>query len=159
MISIKKINDKMYNLSKPKFIIIILVLYLIISITFIPIQILYEKYVGPIGGPTGYSNLKLVFIDHMIISPLFETLLFQMGIIKLFSLSEKIKNNKLLLVIISAFPFGLVHGIYSTLYIFCAFSLGILLAYSFIVYEDKEGHGFWVTAIIHSLMNLIAFVF
>ncbi|NFA58951.1 hypothetical protein K8O96_06035 [Clostridium sporogenes] len=41
----------------------------------------------------------------------------------------------------------------------CTFTAGILLAYSFIVYEDKENSGFWVTAIIHSLMNLITFVF
>lgn len=35
---------------------------------------------------------------------------------------------------------------------------GITLAYSFIVYEEKEKSGFWVTAIIHSLINLMIFV-
>lgn len=36
--------------------------------------------------------------------------------------------------------------------------IGITLAYSFIVYEEKEKSGFSVTAIIHSLMNLTTFV-
>ena len=158
MVAIKNINDKMFNLSKPKFIVTILALDYIISVMFIPIINLYENYIGSIGGPD-HSNFKIVVIGSIIISPLLETLVFQMGIIKFFSLSEKIKNNKLLLIIISAFFFGLAHGIYSILYMICAFIAGILLAYSFIVYEDKEKSGYWVTVIIHSLMNLITSVF
>ncbi|MBU5299390.1 CPBP family intramembrane metalloprotease [Clostridium sporogenes] len=158
MISIKKINDKMINLSKPKFIVTILALDYIISVMFIPIINLYENYIGSIGGPD-HSNFKIVVIGSIIIAPLLETLVFQMGIIKLLSLSEKFKNKKLILIIISAFFFGLSHGIYSTLYMICTFTAGILLAYSFIVYEEKENSGFWVTTIIHSLMNLITFVF
>ncbi len=34
----------------------------------------------------------------------------------------------------------------------------IRLAYSFIAYEEKEKSGYWVTAMIHSLMNLTTFV-
>ncbi|MGO5064710.1 MULTISPECIES: CPBP family intramembrane glutamic endopeptidase [unclassified Clostridium] len=158
MVLIKKINDKMINLSKTKFIFTIVILNFIISNMFNPIINLYEKYIGSLGGP-GFTNLREEFIYAIILAPLLETLIFQMGIIKFFSLSEKIKNNKLLLIIISAFFFGLAHSIYSILYMICAFIAGILLAYSFIVYEDKEKSGYWVTVIIHGLMNLITSVF
>ncbi|EPY2285022.1 CPBP family glutamic-type intramembrane protease [Clostridium sporogenes] len=94
----------------------------------------------------------------VIIAPLWETLIYQMGVIKLFSLNKKIKNNKLILIIISSIFFGLAHVGYSILYFFYGFMIGITLAYSFIVYEEKENSGFWVTAIIHSLMNLTTFV-
>ena len=158
MVLIKKINDKMINLSKTKFIFTIVILNFIISNMFNPIINLYEKYIGSLGGP-GFTNLREEFIYAIILAPILETLIFQMAIIKFFSLSEKIKNNKLLLIIISAFFFGLGHGIYSILYMICAFIAGILLAYSFVVYEDKEKSGYWVTVIIHSLMNLITSVF
>ncbi|MGU9538447.1 hypothetical protein ACQX0N_05545 [Clostridium tepidum] len=102
MILIKKIHDKMFNLSKLKFIVTIVILDFVISVMFIPISILYETYVGSIGGAS-YTNLKAFSIYGIIVAPLLETLLFQMGIIKLFSLSKKIKNNKLLLILISAF--------------------------------------------------------
>ncbi|WP_160171108.1 hypothetical protein [Clostridium botulinum] len=49
MVSIKNINDKMFNLSKPKFIFVVLLLNFIISAMFIPIEIFYETYVGPMG--------------------------------------------------------------------------------------------------------------
>ena len=157
MILIKKIHDKVYNLSKPKFIVTIVILDFIISVMFIPISILYETYVGSIGGPE-HSNLKELVIYCIIAAPLLETLIFQKGIIKLLSLSKKIKNNKLLLIFISAFFFGVAHGIYSIVYMVWASMIGIFLAYSFIIYEDKEKSGFWVTAIIHGLMNLIGSV-
>ncbi|MBO0550074.1 hypothetical protein EXQ33_05250 [Clostridium botulinum] len=50
MVAIKNINDKMFNLSKPKFIFAILLLNFIISVLFIPIKIFYETYAGPMGG-------------------------------------------------------------------------------------------------------------
>ncbi|MBD5586233.1 hypothetical protein [Clostridium botulinum] len=49
MVTIKNINDKMFNLSKPKFIFVILLLNPIISVMFITIKIFYETYVGPMG--------------------------------------------------------------------------------------------------------------
>lgn len=157
MVSIKNINDKMLNLSKPKFIFTILLLNFIISVLFIPIEIFYEIYVGSMGGPD-IKNLKILFISGVIIAPLEETLIYQMGVIKLFSLNKKIKNNKLILIIISAIFFGLAHAGYSILYFFYTFIIGITLAYSFIVYEEKEKSGYWVTAMIHSLMNLTTFM-
>ncbi|WP_251861352.1 CPBP family glutamic-type intramembrane protease [Clostridium sp. Marseille-Q2269] len=152
MISIEKINGKMYNLSKPKFICTIVILSFIISVIFIPITIIYEKYMGAMGGP-GTKNLTTLFISIAIIAPLWETLIFQMGIIKLFSLNKKFKSNKLLLMFISAIFFGGDH-FYSILYIFYGFTMGLLLAYSFIVYEDKQNSGYWITAIIHSLIRV-----
>lgn len=117
MVSIKNINDKMFNLSKLKFIFTILLLNFIISALFIPIEIFYGTYVGPMGG-VDIKNLTILFITAIIIAPLEETLIYQMGVIKLFSLNKKIKNNKLILIIISAIFFGLAHAGYSILYFF-----------------------------------------
>lgn len=156
MISIKKINYKMYNLSKLKFIFTILALDFIISAMLIPIIIFFPNSIGSMRDPD-IQNLKILFIAGTIIAPLWETLAYQWGVIKLFSLNKKIKNNKLFLIFISAFFFGAIHY-YSILNIIRGFIAGLLLAYSFIVYEDKEKSGYWVTAIIHSLMNLVTFV-
>ncbi|MBO0536010.1 CPBP family intramembrane metalloprotease [Clostridium botulinum] len=122
MVAIKNINDKMFNLSKPKFIFAILLLNFIISVLFIPIKIFYETYAGPMGG-VDIKNLIILFITAVIIAPLWETLIYQMGVIKLFSLNKKIKNkkiknNKLILIIISSIFFGLAHVGYSILYFF-----------------------------------------
>ncbi|CBZ02601.1 hypothetical protein H04402_00790 [Clostridium botulinum H04402 065] len=46
MATIKNINDKMLNLSKPKFIFVILLLNPIISVMFITIKIFNETYVS-----------------------------------------------------------------------------------------------------------------
>lgn len=153
----KKINNRMFNLSKIKFIFTMVILNFIITVMFTPVVNFYENNIGPMGR-TYYSSLKIVFISAIIAAPLLETLVFQMGIINLFSLIEKIKNNKLLLIFISALCFGAVH-FYSILYIIRAFISGIFLAYCFIVYEDKGRSGYWVTVITHSLMNLVSVIF
>ncbi len=45
MVSIKNINDKMFNLSKPKFIFVVLLLNFIISAMFIPMK----SFMRPMG--------------------------------------------------------------------------------------------------------------
>ncbi|MBO0552415.1 CPBP family intramembrane metalloprotease [Clostridium botulinum] len=74
-------------------------------------------------GGVDIKNLIILFITAVIIAPLWETLIYQMGVIKLFSLNKKIKNkkiknNKLILIIISSIFFGLAHVGYSILYFF-----------------------------------------
>ncbi|ENK1243837.1 hypothetical protein AB2063_001996 [Clostridium botulinum] len=49
MVAIKNINDKMFNLSKPKFIFVVLLLNFIISVMFIAIKIFNETYVSSMG--------------------------------------------------------------------------------------------------------------
>ncbi|MCC5439936.1 CPBP family glutamic-type intramembrane protease [Clostridium botulinum] len=80
------------------------------------------------------KNLTILFMSVVIIASLIETLIYKMGVIKLFSLNKKIKNKRLVLIIISAICFGLAHDGYSILYFFYGFIIGITLAYSFIVY-------------------------
>ncbi|WP_251861344.1 CPBP family intramembrane glutamic endopeptidase [Clostridium sp. Marseille-Q2269] len=153
---IMKIHNKLYNLSKIKFIFAILALTYLALIPLIPIHILYENHIGPMGG-FQENNKIICFLAVVIIAPILETLIHQCGVIALFSNIGKFKDKKLVLIIISAITFGLGH-FYSAIYILDTFIIGILLAYSFIVYEHKGQSGFWVTAIIHSLRNLIAFL-
>lgn len=98
---------------------------------------------------SGNSNVTK-FIAVCLIAPLFETYIFQYGIIKWLS-STKMKNW--FIVFISSLLFGLSH-FYSLQYVVNTFFIGIVLALSFMWWINKKIDAFWVTAIIHALHNL-----
>lgn len=106
---------------------------------------------------TAQDPLISQFLIVVIIGPLIETFIFQYENIKILRRINVLKNNDLTVILISALIFGLMH-FYSLSYIIHATLLGILLSYSFVVYESKKVSPFWVVCIIHSLRNLISFI-
>lgn len=143
------------NLKWHKFILLMLFLSYLIYIPFLPLFFIINPNIG---GPSNIINLsisnQLLFL--VIIGPLFETFLFQHLVIIFFN---KIINNHIIITIISAILFGLSHY-YSIFYMFYSFILGILLAYSYIIYfKYKKQSPFITVFIIHLLRNLIAFIF
>lgn len=92
-----------------------------------------------------------------VIIPIFETFLNQYLPFKLmqkWSLTEKKYG---LYIIISAIIFGLCHC-YSLQYMIFAFSVGLILGYTYYFYSKTPKIAFWSTTLIHGLRNSIAFI-
>lgn len=99
--------------------------------------------------------LLFTFLSAVIISPFIETLIFQamvLNSLKTHSISLGFK------ILISALFFGIFHLIYNVIYGICAFIIGIILAYSFVVYERKNQNPIIVVTLIHSLINLLTLI-
>lgn len=157
---LKKVHIYLEGLSNFWFAVVITLFTYLALIPFIPIYFLYEKYIGEMGGISNSCEESIFFLVILasIIAPLLETLIFQYGIIKILNRVNIIKDKKIFIGIISASVFGLAHT-YSLLYVFHTFIIGLLLSYSFIVYENKGKSGFWMTAMIHCLRNSISTIF
>lgn len=94
-------------------------------------------------------------LSAVIISPFIETLFFQalpLNMVKPYKINMSFK------IIISALCFALIHIFYSGFYAVIAFCIGVILAYSFILYDKKKSNPILVVTLIHSLINLLSLV-
>lgn len=151
------INKYLQKLSTTKFIINIVIITYLVFIPFIPLFNLYYEYVGEMGGPENILESSLVtkIIIASIAVPLIEAAIYQYGIIEILGSVKIFKEKKITIAIISALFFGIVHS-YSYLYIFYAFIIGLLLAYSYLIYKKKNFSAFWVVFWIHCIRNTIS---
>ncbi|MDU1348031.1 CPBP family intramembrane glutamic endopeptidase [Clostridium butanoliproducens] len=151
-----KTHNYLKNLSTFKFIIAILILKRVSLLFFSPITyILFSFAKNPNAGPPIYSSFTMFnIIDTCILGPFFETLIFQSLVIFILQKIKGLKNNNIIIILISSILFGVAHY-YNVAYIFKAFIAGILYAYSYLVYKDKDQHPIWVVTIIHALHNSI----
>ena len=103
-------------------------------------------------------GIFLDMLSSLLLAPFLETLLFQTLIlaicIKGFS---KKKHKYYIAIFISSLCFGLAHIAYGILYSLSGFLTGLFLAYSYIVYNNKNDKPFLTTTLIHSALNMIAF--
>lgn len=99
-----------------------------------------------------FGNLYEEFILVVLISPLIETIIFQLIIIEL--LYNKFRKD--LICIISAFIFGCSH-LYNFLYFVFAFIMGFAFAYLYILGKKKDS-GIKYVFLSHLIYNLIAFI-
>lgn len=149
---ITKIDTKLRGISPLSFVITMGIAIYIPVVLLLP---LYHFF------PDGYvvetpDEQRLIFdiILFCIIAPFVETILFQFAVIKLFRRIFKFNNT--VLVFISAVIFGLVHSPFVTQCM--AFLTGLLLAYSFVVYENKRFSATLMVTLLHIIRNLpIAF--
>ena len=153
MNTLKKIHNYLYGLSEIKYILIITVsaYILILSIA----AVLSNTSLASDTTYSISSNILIEYLSGVIISPITETFLFQMAIIIFLRDLVGIKNIAIQ-IIISALAFGILHLPYGIIHAVTAFIMGLILAYSYIIYEKKGMHPYWVVVIIHSLSNLIS---
>ena len=153
---IKKTDEFLKNLSTLKFIITITFCTFLVSLAF---GCLVSILNVPISDTDVISNSSFIeqFIVTVIIAPLIETLINQYAIIKILRKLNILENRNLIIILISAILFGLGHT-YNLQYVIHTFFIGILLAYSFVIYEKKESSPFWTVCAIHSLRNLTIFI-
>ena len=153
----KKIDNYLKELSTMKFIINIVLLTFLAIIPFFPLFYLYEKYIGEMGGPIDVETATLIYkvLAGSILAPIIETLIFQCAVIEKLSSIRILKEKNIIIVIASAMLFAISHS-YSYLYIFYTFIIGLLLAYSYLVYKKKNFSAFWVVFWIHCIRNTIS---
>ncbi|TYB30431.1 MAG: CPBP family intramembrane metalloprotease [Candidatus Mcinerneyibacterium aminivorans] len=147
-------KNKIKNSNILLYIIIFLVIGFIVKI--IPILIYSVFFDLPeIDNPAAkgyfYFFIAITFI------PLFETFIFQHGIISLLSKNKFFKGKNILLILISAFIFGLYHW-YNIPRIISMFFVGIILAYVYIDLKKDEKYPILYVSLLHALHNTIVFV-
>lgn len=138
-------------------IIIFYVSSFLIACSILPLKLLIdlkfgEKDAGPDLG-IGIGSCIVIAI----IAPIFETFLNQELPFILLQNWNLTKNKYGIYILISAIIFGLCHT-YSLQYVLFAFSVGLVLGYTYFFYSKTPKLAFWITALIHGLRNLTTFI-
>lgn len=156
---IKKLHRYLNGLSTFKFILIMTFLTFLIVLPMIPFIVHLEQTGASLGGIDLQKELStqpiILILLVAFIAPLVETFISQWVVIKLLRFIPFISHRSGILAVVSAITFGLGHT-YSLLYMIAMFFVGLLLAYSYLLYETKNKHPFWVVTAIHSLRNSIS---
>jgi membrane protease YdiL (CAAX protease family) len=154
--------EKLYNdwtrLKPVKFVIVTTILTIVFSM---PITIVFQ-IIGLQYSDIGIPNYKYGIIGTLIIvtvvGPIIETFMGQALPIYLTQRFTKWKTFGLS-VSISTVLFALAHLGYSLWYFFLMIPTGILLALTYIVFQNRKESSFLMTYAVHSLKNLIAITF
>jgi membrane protease YdiL (CAAX protease family) len=109
-----------------------------------------------IGENNNKPEIKLWIVASIII-PVLETFFNQYLPFKLMQSWHLTKNKYGLYIVISAIIFGLCHC-YSIQYMIFAFSVGLVLGYTYCFYSKTPKIAFWSTTLIHGLRNSIVFL-
>ncbi|MBP2027237.1 membrane protease YdiL (CAAX protease family) [Acetoanaerobium pronyense] len=148
-------HSNIYKIPKWKFIVIMGLVGFLLNILLSNIS----YYILDIDVAADYYEaqdiLLFTVLSAVVISPFIETLIFQALVL------NSLKTHRIRLVfkiLVSAFSFGILHLIYNVMYGISAFIIGIILAYSFVVFERKNQNPIIVVTLIHSLINLLTLI-
>ncbi|HEY1025564.1 MAG TPA: CPBP family intramembrane glutamic endopeptidase [Sphingobacteriaceae bacterium] len=123
----------------------------IMTLLFFPLMYITRNVFGNEDGGPGVTNWFIIIV----VAPILETFIFQRGVFKISTSLKPVKGKQALIILLSAFIFGLVHP-YNLGYMLFAFSIGIVLAYVYYLFHRNPQKAFWTTALIHSLRNATA---
>lgn len=155
---INKINHYLNSLSNVKFITIMLIFSYVLLLPVVPFRFLFSDMIPISDGAVHLKEsgfiMKIFFGTFAI--PFVETFVFQYGAITLLEQNKFLSKNKGIILLISAILFSINHT-YDLFYMIDTFMIGILLAYSFMLYQisDKDLSPFGVTFLIHAIRNTI----
>lgn len=107
-------------------------------------------------GETGPDTNLFVLI--LIIAPILETYFSQHLVFKIMQHWSVTKKKYGIYIILSSLIFGVLHT-YSASYVVYAFTVGLILSYTYYFYCKNPGIAFWSTALIHFLRNSIAYIY
>lgn len=93
------------------------------------------------------------FFTAVIIAPLVETIIFQFLIIEFLYMTNMGKRK---IVVLSAILFASIHY-YSVGYVFFAFTMGLILSYSYVI-QGSTAQAFLIVYVIHLLRNALTFI-
>ncbi len=156
MSKVRQLHEFLWKASTPRF--IGLMVFIGYAFNFASINFIY--FFTKVNPVSSWGNVSdnigaFSFISSTIISPYIETLVFQAFVIEI--LCKKVYNNKTKMLL-SAACFGLLHLVYSPFYSISAFVVGIIFAYSYILYKKKEQNPILVVTIIHGSINAISLI-
>ncbi len=145
------------KLNPYKFILITGCIAFLSKLWFVPI--FYLLGIDDLGGVD--FDLKSVielFFFAIIFAPIIETLLSQYIPIILFKKILKRHANKVG-IIVSVILFSLLHISYSIGYAIMVIPIGIILAFSFVIFEKRKESSFWMTSFLHAFINMVSLSF
>jgi len=123
----------------------------LIVICVLPLLFLADKQSESTNGPDMSSWFLII-----VLVPILETLMNQYFPFWLMQKWTLTKNKYGFYIFTSAIVFGLAHT-YSLAYMIFAFSVGLILGYTYFFYSKTPKTAFWSTTLIHSLRNGFAF--
>lgn len=151
-----KIDEYFNKLSKPKFVLIMVLCTYVLPLLLLPFFFMFNIQ-SMEGVELNEKNFALDFLLVVIVAPLIETFLFQTIFFWILTKISFFRERLYLIVIISSFFFGIAHG-YSQIYIAYGFIGGLIFGYSYVVYNRKPCLAFKIVMSIHSTRNLIALI-
>ena len=156
--TLQKIHTFFVKLPIVWFILIIIALDFLISFSIL--FVLYE--IIKIHKPNSYAYSYFLQFPYWLLliillpTAFIETIIYQWFVIKLLRSFNYFKNKIIIIVLISAFLFGISH-FNSLIHQISTFFSGTVLAYSFIVAEEKKVSPILIVTIIHFMINIILF--
>lgn len=159
IIKYHQLKKRFLEMSFGKYIFVMGIVGFVYSI--ITVNILrYVFYIDPLKGYTEgvVSNFDVVasIISGIFLAPIVETVIFQAIVLEIL---KKLKICSSLKIGTSAVLFGVAHGIYGIAYAILAFFIGIVLAYSYLIFEEKRERKILGVMYIHSLINVGTILF
>jgi hypothetical protein len=122
-------------------------------IVVLPVASVTTILFGHTAGALSGESLLFALVVGVLVSPLVETFAAQMLPISLMGRYTRLSNAWK--ICISACLFSVGHT-YSIRYMINMFPFGLLLAYSYVICQDKDCHPFLVVAAIHALRNAMS---
>lgn len=148
------LNRKLNQLNRFRFIFLFTLFLIIISSSLHYVIAGINSYdIKLFYGDIQSTNLFFSVLITVFIAPIAETFIYQYLAYKLLIRLEYFKRNQVLIILSSAFVFGLMH-FYSIFYIVYAFIIGIILMYAYSVRISSSSHIFWEISLSHSILNL-----
>ncbi len=147
----KRLSSFYYTLNPVSFILVnFLLIFPLVTVPFV-LMVYIFNWEDIINNPYKGDFSVSMFIIAVVIAPLMETLIFQYGIIKIFTYLNP--KTKYIAVFISAVLFALSHW-FSWVYILFAFMFGIFLGFLYLTSEKRGFKPYWIIAAVHCLYNL-----
>lgn len=162
---IYSLHKKVSNLPDFYFLLLMVVLGNIITIIFSPIFDIFVDFES-VGDTFVGVDPRNMMLNTVIIAPIFETLLqlLPIELVTLFYKRSLLKSiNYIKMALFSSALFGIMHypsyavlggPVLGIIKVSCTFFLGLVLAYTYLVYKIKRGRPYFATALLHMLLNL-----
>jgi len=159
------LHERVSNLPDAIFLVLMFICAYIMAVITSP---LYDVFVDMESFDTSFFGFTFdeTFLIAVIIGPFFETIYYQCLPIEICSFiyrkSRKLKPNYVLIILLSSSLFGLMHypayaavgGItFGIIKVINSFSIGLVLAYTYLVYKLKAGNAIIATSILHMMLN------
>lgn len=158
MCKLQKTSTNFKNSNRITFIIILTsALCIVVSCFNIAYGFIREKDIIFLNFPGAEDGDISIFIKSVILAPIFETLLNQSLPYYLLNKVKYLSERRYLILLISAFLFGITH-FYSLFYIIFACIMGIVLMFGYMIRIRTDKKTYYLIAFCHSLVNLGVFI-
>lgn len=141
------------------FVVIFYCLILFVNVLFFAFTEIFNIVDFEFSEPPSLTNRGIpgMIVKGLVIAPILETLIYQQFIYYLLSKLSFLKNQTMLICVVSGIVFGLAHT-YSLIYMIQTSLIGFVFMYAFLIHIENFKKSFWLITFIHFLVNLTVFL-